>query len=462
MDNFINKKYFKYLVDSNRRFLGLIWMFGFIIIPFTSFIISNDINWQTTSTNILATYLGFAFSFIVPIFLFRFLYKKNSIDLYFSLPIKKHILFKTTVAFSYFATILPIFIYYLASVFIAAIRFPNQVIIKSIIFILLLIFIMLVIQAVIFYGCTVTNNLLDAIVVNASYLSLPIFTYVCIHLFFYNKAELLTKGYGNYGSALNRIFVYLTLPISNLLDIQSTGFNLLYISSLLIWLLVGLSAFVVSERYFITKKADDSQSHTTHSSTYSLIIFWVTFGFLLVASSHNRFDTMYILYVIFIFLMYTIMVTFAKRRVVLSMRHVQKFILLCIVSLLISLSFNYTKGYGLVNEYVNTKNVNKINVELYNPNGNLTFLNLKKDLHSINITDKALFKDVKELHQLAVSGAGKTAVVYLIITFTYYQNSHKLYRSYEITEKKVYKKLIKKAEQLDQKTTKTALVLATG
>ena len=107
MNKLFNQQYFKYLYKSNRRLLILIWAILFICICFftTIFTINDFTAYSEVQTFVTAMsgFCGISISMFVPIYFFRFLYRKRSCDLYFGLPIRKKELFSTTFLFGYLA-----------------------------------------------------------------------------------------------------------------------------------------------------------------------------------------------------------------------------------------------------------------------------------------------------------------------------------------------------------------------
>lgn len=105
MNKLFNQQYFKYLYKSNRRLLILIWAILFICICFftTIFTINDFTAYSEVQTFVTAMsgFCGISISMFVPIYFFRFLYRKRSCDLYFGLPIRKKELFSTTFLFGY-------------------------------------------------------------------------------------------------------------------------------------------------------------------------------------------------------------------------------------------------------------------------------------------------------------------------------------------------------------------------
>ena len=97
----INKNYFKYLFKSKI----IAWVFFgimFIAISMSSFLTpGNEAADCFRVTTITSLVLSIIMSFALPVFLFSFVHRKRSCDMYFSLPIDRKELLITTITFSF-------------------------------------------------------------------------------------------------------------------------------------------------------------------------------------------------------------------------------------------------------------------------------------------------------------------------------------------------------------------------
>ena len=189
MNKLFNQQYFKYLYKSNRRLLILIWAILFICICFftTIFTINDFTAYSEVQAFVTAMsgFCGISISMFVPIYFFRFLYRKRSCDLYYGLPIRKKELFSTTFLFGYLAILIPIAVYFLSTSIIAS-QFMNvlsSTILMNIKVMGFFAIFMLCIQAIICFLCIRCNTMMDALFISGTYVILPFILYISMNIF---------------------------------------------------------------------------------------------------------------------------------------------------------------------------------------------------------------------------------------------------------------------------------------
>lgn len=201
MNKLFNQQYFKYLYKSNRRLLILIWAILFICICFftTIFTINDFTAYSEVQAFVTAMsgFCGISISMFVPIYFFRFLYRKRSCDLYYGLPIRKKELFSTTFLFGYLAILIPIAVYFLSTSIIAS-QFMNvlsSTILMNIKVMGFFAIFMLCIQAIICFLCIRCNTMMDALFISGTYVILPFILYISMNIFLKEQVNVITLVY---------------------------------------------------------------------------------------------------------------------------------------------------------------------------------------------------------------------------------------------------------------------------
>ena len=164
----INKNYFKYLFKSKI----IAWVFFgimFIAISMSSFLTpGNEAADCFRVTTITSLVLSIIMSFALPVFLFSFVHRKRSCDMYFSLPIDRKELLITTITFSFVL----IFSYYaITSIFALLFTMRSTTIFFSSLFASYAMMALGILALLIINSCIYlfANNIFDGIVMLAAY-----------------------------------------------------------------------------------------------------------------------------------------------------------------------------------------------------------------------------------------------------------------------------------------------------
>lgn len=385
----INKNYFQYLIKQHKRLLILINVIGFILIPFLTLIFMlNDPHDLSTFSSIITIAFGFIISFLAPIYLFSFLQKKKSTNLYFSLPIKKESLFVTTSLFSLFATIIPVVIDFIIAISIAA---RSSLFYTSIGMIILTLF-EIIIYMILTQGLSacitvLCQNTFDSFIVNAAYLIAPCLLFLGLLMNASNCAETIMMGYGNYTSALENLIYYLSFPFTGFFQVFYTIKNNDMISFIptIYWCVIMILSYVLSYRLFIKRNAEMSENHTQSFFMYPLLIVIVTFSLVLCVvdlSNNNMSTTFTIMTIAFIFVIYLIMYFVSVRKVYFHWKIPVIFLLLLACSFGFSQIYQNTKGFGTLSEYPSEEYDGKVNLSasfskgIQHDNKNIDFMTL--------------------------------------------------------------------------------------
>lgn len=442
MNKLFNQQYFKYLYKSNRRLLILIWAILFICICFftTIFTINDFTAYSEVQTFVTAMsgFCGISISMFVPIYFFRFLYRKRSCDLYFGLPIRKKELFSTTFLFGYLAILIPIAVYFLSTSIIAS-QFMNvlsSTILMNIKIMGFFAIFMLCIQAIICFLCIRCNTMMDALFISGTYVILPFILYISMNIFLKEQVNVITLGYGNYIEYIfntDTILTFLSLPyaalrnVAYLFDYSPDWLSIFY------WIILCAIALYFAYHYFINRKAEDSEQRTTFWLGYSFIILIVTFCMILAVQTARGVSLLVGLTIIFF--MYLFLVFFSKRKIVLNIKTITVFVGLLIGSAAFGQAFQYTHGFGVVQELPQLEKVSSVNIEVVMSqeiNHNKTTIN---GLSLVGKTkNETLNKSIYELHNDVLDvctdkhEGGSTQITFLYT----YRNGRYMSRTYSI------------------------------
>ena len=279
------KSYVQYFFKSNRRLLILMCVGLFIIMPFA---IINSASGEVEIDNSSLPGCIFVFSLIgtflvagiMPMFTWRFLYKKTSCNMYLSLPITRKKFFVVQYLLGAVFGLIPLYLNFVIEFLLLGFFTSIALFDFFVYFVVLLIpfFITYTILTMIAVKC---NNFADAVVMSAAYLILPFVLYLAIVMFMdYQASDLLIANSST--SLINEIMPEgtmlsaLSFPVSLTISLAwfvFDGFEMAYesIVNLIttgVWCLLGIVAFYISMRGFILRKEEESQHHTTSYLMY--------------------------------------------------------------------------------------------------------------------------------------------------------------------------------------------------
>ncbi|MEG0710513.1 MAG: hypothetical protein RR481_09760 [Longicatena sp.] len=400
------KNYVNYYIKSNKNLLVLISVLLFILMPFNvymlymqggavSFTVGNHIVNQQTHAS-FATLAGcsavggFILGFLGPLYHYRFIYKRRSCDLYFSLPIKKRTLFDIHYLLGLGTILVPFLINALLGslvVFISDLSTGKLLLCFYPIMVLCII----IIYTFINFFVQKCNNLLDALFVTACWIILPITIVSLINSFIFVQTQHIFVGVGyGYNELLSMDVMmslvslpYLfTLFITNLVNGTYGQFNWLY---MLYWVVIALACFYFGRKDFIARKEEDAQQQTVSRWTFPTIILVVTTCLILQLDLLQD-----IVPLIFVALAYLIMIFFSKRKIQVTFQTILNFAIICVASFLLSFAFRETKGFGVMQEI---PEIDKVASVAFSFDSNKGFP-VDKNNDIMNITYK--YKDVEE------------------------------------------------------------------
>lgn len=419
------KSYVQYFFKSNRRLLILMCVGLFIIMPFAVF---NSAVGHVETDNSNLPGLVFVFSLIgtfivagtMPMFTWRFLYKKTSCNMYFSLPITRKKFFVVQYLLGAVFGLIPLYLNFILEFLLLGFFTSIALFDFFVYFVLLLIpfFITYTIFTLVAVKC---NNFPDAVVMSGAYLILPFVLFLAIVLFMdYQALDLLIANTST--SLINEVMPEgtvlsaLSFPVSLTISLAwfvFDGFEMAYesIVNLIttgVWCLLGIVAFYISMRGFILRKEEESQHHTTSYLMYPFVVTVLSVALILILFTSDLFSSSMFIMGTIIFALYIIMRLFARRSLKIKITDIGGFMGITAATLAFVLVYQSTHGFGLVKEYPDTDDFRFVNIyySSYN-NGNSFEMKIpeenieefldwldgyleeaeKKDTHSIDYPD---------------------------------------------------------------------------
>ena len=419
------KSYVQYFFKSNRRLLILMCVGLFIIMPFA---IINSASGEVEIDNSSLPGCIFVFSLIgtflvagiMPMFTWRFLYKKTSCNMYLSLPITRKKFFVVQYLLGAVFGLIPLYLNFVIEFLLLGFFTSIALFDFFVYFVVLLIpfFITYTILTMIAVKC---NNFADAVVMSGAYLILPFVLYLAIVMFMdYQASDLLIANSST--SLINEIMPEgtmlsaLSFPVSLTISLAwfvFDGFEMAYesIVNLIttgVWCLLGIVAFYISMRGFILRKEEESQHRTTSYLMYPFVVTVLSVALILILFTSDLFSSSMFIMGTIIFALYIIMRLFARRSLKIKITDIGGFMGITAATLAFVLVYQSTHGFGLVKEYPDTDDFRFVNIyySSYN-NGNSFEMKIpeenieefldwldgyleeaeKKDTHSIDYPD---------------------------------------------------------------------------
>lgn len=419
------KSYVQYFFKSNRRLLILMCVGLFIIMPFP--LINNlfsysmfDSSSMQATVFILSLIGTFLVAGIMPMFTWRFLYKKTSCNMYLSLPITRKKFFVVQYLLGAVFGLIPLYLNFVIEFLLLGAFSYSRLFNFVIYFILLLIpfFVTYTIFTLVAVKC---NNFADAVVMSGAYLILPFVLYLAIILFIdYQASDLLIANSAT--SFVDEIMPGETLlsalsfPVSLTVSLAWFIFDrfemvfesVVNLITTGVWCLLGIVAFYISMRGFILRKEEEAQHRTTSYLMYPFVVTVLSVALILMLFNTNLFSASMFIMGTIIFALYIIMRLFARRSLKIKITDIGGFMGITAATLAFVLIFQSTHGFGLVKEYPDTDDFRFVNIyysaygggnsfEMKIPEENIEeFLDWldgyleeaeKKDTHSIDYPD---------------------------------------------------------------------------
>lgn len=373
------KEYIKYFVKQNRRALLIIFFMFFLAIALNPILQNNQFFKQKEVYSLDQYYdiwkylsiAGFIASFLIGIYQFRFLYRKQMNDIFFSLPMKRSKLFLLQYLSGLAIIILPMLINYVLAIMACLIKgdssfFPEFILV----FIIIMVFV-IVQYTFIVMVCCVCNHLLDAFIVNGAFVVFVYLFSMAMNSFLINQVrQLLGSMAFQTFNFTDQILSLISIPYSiwqffiNGLNYEVTKKAVYFYNTsswtIIYWAILGIVFFMIAKKCFVKRSVEQAEQKTTAFITYPLIIIIFTFSLLLNIINLEWSDM--IIPLILACIVYCGVIFLAQRKIKLRLQHVVLLILLLGISYASGYVFQITNGFGLVHEIPEPKEIHDGNV----------------------------------------------------------------------------------------------------
>ena len=351
----INNKYLKYLFQ-NKKIAWIFFLVMYMAVSLSSFITYSSGTYQFSLR--CSFILSILMTFVLPIFLFSFVHRKRSCDLYFSLPVKRKELLCTTIVFSFFI----IFGYYLITTCISTILcfsrmhilFGNLLI--NIVFVAFSILVLLLINSTIYLFA---NNILDGVIMLLAYLFIPV-AVVCLLdticnillISFVDEINLWTYLCPA-SMAINNGF-YLMCNV-----VKSTDYAMSYIEpfsffQMFLLVIYACVSMYLLKKHFIERKTERAEQISDTFLSYPFIINYyllISLFYLGFTITHEGLSDVYIIAYLFLYFVYIIALFIYKRKIRFYWKNTLYYIIVMIIALVSGKVIYMNKGFGLPYTY---------------------------------------------------------------------------------------------------------------
>lgn len=463
------KAYLRYYINSNKRLLILVFIILFLMMPFFTF---NYMGLPHGSYSLDTFYMGFIalgvaacaggciLSYLLPIYNFRYLYKKRSHELYFSLPIQRKHLFLYNFISGLIVLFIPLLINYLLGYFVMlglGFRASLNYMMIPLLFILGLSILLLVQYSIFTFLSVKCNNLIDSILVNGAYVVMPFIVIFAANIFFNNQ---LTTILGNVGASpdefvnMGMIQMLLSMPATIyaflaqimismasemfVIDTLINNFNWLYF---LYWGVIGILCFWFGWKSFVDRKPEDAEQRTVSLFGYPVIITVITLCMILFIMN---IDSGLVVPSIIVLVAYFCMIFFSNRKIQIRKLHVIVFTVIYLGTFGFSYLYTQTKGFGMVREFPTMTEVKKIefdvNTSYVGDRENMLFsyrIGKNKEIYLTSYSATLQKKDPIETigtvqKQLSKQNVDYSEDMYYITLQYKMQNGKSIYRGYNL------------------------------
>lgn len=375
MKNMI-EAYVKDYIHKNKKIMILLFVILFLLMPFGVFNISSIMQFDRSSSVVyyligVSCVSSCMLAFVLPLYNFKFMMKKRSCDLYFSLPIKRSRLFTIQYLLGLAFLWIPSTINYLLAMLII-IPFQGITALSTLMICWLYAMVFITILYTFFVFLTMKcNNFKDAVVVLISYTIIPLLIIASFSQFLSENLSqiMITNAYSSYEVFdISAFLDYLSLPkflgsdISvlafMLMDVIDYSFTATFITSFY-WIIVGIASFYYGKKCFIQRKGEDAEQCTVSLFTFPFIIMIITICLVLFVI---KLQSGTLVGIIVVLVLYLIMSFFAKRTLRLTAGVILRFVGILACAFTFSFVFINTSGFGTIKEIPNIDDVENVTV----------------------------------------------------------------------------------------------------
>lgn len=387
----INNKYLKYLF-LNKKIAWIFFLVMYMAISLSSFITYSTGTYQFSLE--CSFVLSIIMTFILPIFLFSFVHRKRSCDLYFSLPVKRKEMLYTTIFFSF----LIIFGYFIITTSISTILCLSRMHIilgnylLTVLFAGFSIFVLLLINSAIYLFA---SNIFDGIILLLAYLFIPVAIVILLDTicnillidFVLNEMNLWT-----YLCPASMVFTNGFYLIVNV--VQSTDSTMSYMepfSFFQMFLLVVYAcvSIYLLKKHFIERKTERAEQISNTFLSYPFIINYyllISLFFLGFSITHEGLSDTYIIAYIFLYFVYIIALFVYKRKIRMYWKNTLYYVVVMVIALVAGKVIYMNQGFGLPYAYpLSSGDTIYYNLSEYNLDSSLTKIKSNSDDTSVTV-----------------------------------------------------------------------------
>ena len=323
------------------------------------------------SLYIMTIFFSCGFSCFTPIYLNYYLYRKQSSDLYLSLPMKREKMFDVHFLYGCVSVLLPTMICFMIPVI--ALWFKGMKF-TALPFQMLgfIILINIILQCINTLLSIKANKQLDAIVAVFGFLIVPLVIILSVNLSSNILLNNVLIGYTAWMDELTYLNVLsrlISLPYVAFGSFEYTGGSVYQIMLsehsilyLLWWCLIGIIALLYARVCYQKKPWEHSEQYTSSKLIYPLMIHSGLAAILVLVTLIDELSAFKVILIGITFLGYLVVMFFAKRNIKFKWQYAMAFALVYGCTSVFTWSFESTKGYGLIKETPDQADIYKVSV----------------------------------------------------------------------------------------------------
>lgn len=375
----LNKNYFKYLFQ-NKKIAWIFFLVMYMAVSLSSFIslgttYSAKLNFAFKCSFVLSCIM----TFVLPIFLFSFVHRKRSCDLYFSLPIERKELLSTTILFSFTLT----FGFFILTTLVAILLCMSHITINLIAYLQTILFVGFSSLALLLINSSIyllANNIFDGILMLAAYLVIPVS--ICIVLSVISNVFLIDflvnkiNG-GIYFSPIAIVWTNASVLMSDIVHSADTiayfePFSNVYVILLFIYTII--SSYLLKKN-FVDRKTERAEQISDTFLSYPFIINYYLLVSLIILGltcTEEGINDGYVILYILLYFVYIVALFIYKRKIKFYWKNTFYYIAVMVLALGIGEIIFINKGFGLPYTYsLSTGDTLVCNISEYDLNTSL-------------------------------------------------------------------------------------------
>lgn len=390
----MNKRYFNYLLQNNKRMFLILTFIGFIVFPFNSFLFGFYTFYQLYAYTVILTVAVF----ILPVVNYKFLYKSNSVDVYFNLPLTRKQLFTHTYVLSVIELVGP----YLLNVVIGMLMVRRFELLPTAVFIVLITSVGLVALLSINILITVkSNSLIDALICSGVYSVIGGILFYAF-MFFLSRYVYARElfDFAEYAKYL----IFLMSGFNYTFDYSFLGIefaNIDYIYLIYQVAIIGLT-YIYALYSFIHRNVEDAGQVSNSRRLYHTLIPIGTLSIMLVATyEFGLGDEMKIFGLAILFIIYLIANFIHHRDLKFRTKYIVIYLSLLLLVNVLGVVIKSTRGFYL--SYMMPKNYDHLTVN-YNFHFNDGYIRIEDPYktpsrydYDVTVKDRKLVNELQKL-----------------------------------------------------------------